>query len=124
MHVATSQRRPLLAAAVAPLVFLSLLSITAGGQSPQPAAPAAALLPFRSSPTPPPTKAPPPVSPPAGRSPAARRRSFKCPARRAWPSLSATPSSPATQPSSLARSRRTASTTPCPTPLPSRKSSP
>ena len=42
MLVATSQRPPLLAAAVAPLVFLSLLSITAGGQSPQPAPPAAA----------------------------------------------------------------------------------
>ena len=42
MLVASSQRRPLQAAAVAPLVFLSLLSITAGGQSPKPAAPAAA----------------------------------------------------------------------------------
>jgi hypothetical protein len=42
MLVATSQRRLLQAAAVAPLVFLSLLSITAGGQSPQPAPPAAA----------------------------------------------------------------------------------
>ena len=42
MLVATSQRPPLLAAAVAPLVFLSFLSITAGGQSPQPAPPAAA----------------------------------------------------------------------------------
>jgi hypothetical protein len=42
MLVATSQRRLLLAAAVAPLVFLSFLSITAGGQSPQPAPPAAA----------------------------------------------------------------------------------
>jgi hypothetical protein len=42
MLVATSQRRLLQAAAVAPLVFLSFLSITAGGQSPQPAPPAAA----------------------------------------------------------------------------------
>jgi hypothetical protein len=42
MLVNTSRRRSLQAAAVAPLVFLSLLSITAGGQSPQPAAPAAA----------------------------------------------------------------------------------
>jgi hypothetical protein len=42
MLVATSQRRPLLAAAVAPLVLLSLLSITAVSQSPKPAAPAAA----------------------------------------------------------------------------------
>ena len=42
MLVATSQRRLLQAAAVAPLVFFPLLSITAVSQSPKPAAPAAA----------------------------------------------------------------------------------
>ena len=53
MLVATSQRRLLQAAAVAPLVFFPLLSITAVSQSPKPAAPAAtpavALQPYTAS---------------------------------------------------------------------------
>jgi hypothetical protein len=53
MLVATSQRRLLQAAAVAPLVFFPLLSIIAVSQSPKPAAPAAtpavALQPYTAS---------------------------------------------------------------------------
>lgn len=53
MLIAPSQRRPLHAAAVAPVVLLFLLSVTAGSQSPQPEAPAPApavsLTPYTAS---------------------------------------------------------------------------